>query len=88
MADDNVSRSIVQAIIVLAHSLGVSVIAEGVEKPEILHLTSAMGCDFYQGYFLSRPMDAADATRFLETARPNNRNVQQSAERLSKPNAA
>ena len=88
MADDNVSRSIVQAIIVLAHSLGVSVIAEGVEKPEILHLTSAMGCDFYQGYFLSRPMDAADATRFLETARPNNRNMQQSAERLSKPNAA
>jgi diguanylate cyclase (GGDEF)-like protein len=45
--------SIVGAIISLAHSLRLKVIAEGVETPEQLQLLTALGCDQYQGFFFS-----------------------------------
>jgi diguanylate cyclase len=45
--------SIVGAIISLAHSLRLKVIAEGVETPEQLQLLAALGCDQYQGFFFS-----------------------------------
>jgi diguanylate cyclase (GGDEF)-like protein len=45
--------SIVQAIISLAHSLRLKVIAEGVETPEQLQLLAELGCDQYQGFFFS-----------------------------------
>jgi diguanylate cyclase (GGDEF)-like protein len=45
--------SIVSAIISLAHSLRLKVIAEGVETPQQLQLLVAMGCDQYQGYYFS-----------------------------------
>ena len=50
-ADD---ASIVQAIISLAHSLRLKVVAEGVETPEQLDALKSMGCDQYQGYHFSR----------------------------------
>jgi len=45
--------SIVGAIISLAHSLRLKVIAEGVETPEQLQLLTDLGCDQYQGFFFS-----------------------------------
>jgi diguanylate cyclase (GGDEF)-like protein len=56
-ADD---ASIVQAIISLAHSLRLKVVAEGVETPEQLHSLKSMGCDQYQGFHFSPPLSAAD----------------------------
>ena len=56
-ADD---ASIVQAIISLAHSLRLKVVAEGVETPEQLDSLRAMGCDQYQGFHFSPPISAAD----------------------------
>ena len=56
-ADD---ASIVQAIISLAHSLRLKVVAEGVETPEQLDSLKSMGCDQYQGYHFSPPLSAAD----------------------------
>ena len=49
---------IVESIITLAHNLGLTVIAEGVEMADqIIHLKTA-GCDQVQGYFISRPVPA------------------------------
>jgi len=56
-ADD---ASIVQAIISLAHSLRLKVVAEGVETPEQLHSLKSMGCDQYQGFHFSPPLSATD----------------------------
>jgi diguanylate cyclase (GGDEF)-like protein/PAS domain S-box-containing protein len=49
-------RSLVQAIIAMASSLGMSVIAEGVETASHLQILREMGCHFAQGYYLSRPV--------------------------------
>lgn len=57
--------AIVEAIIAMAKSLGVRVIAEGVETSEQLAFLLAHGCSLMQGYYLSRPIDAKAMTRLL-----------------------
>ena len=52
-----------RAIISLAHSLHLKVIAEGVETPEQLALLTELGCDQYQGFYFS---PALSAPKFLE----------------------
>ena len=47
-----------EAIIVMAHTLGIQVIAEGVETEEQAQLLKLVGCDFGQGYLYSRPVPA------------------------------
>ena len=53
------SRSIVAAIIRLAHSLEMKVVAEGVETAEQLQLLQQLNCDQTQGYLLAKPMDGS-----------------------------
>ena len=53
------------SIIRMAHALGLSVVAEGIETEQQLELLRAMGCDQGQGYFLGRPMQAAALTALL-----------------------
>jgi diguanylate cyclase len=50
------SRMIVNSTIQMVHSLGRSVVAEGVESEAVLALISQMGCDKAQGYLIARPM--------------------------------
>jgi diguanylate cyclase (GGDEF)-like protein len=57
---------IVTSIITLAHSLGMRVIAEGVELLDQLVQLKTAGCDEVQGYYLSRPVPAAQALRLLQ----------------------
>jgi diguanylate cyclase (GGDEF)-like protein/PAS domain S-box-containing protein len=54
-----------KAIIVMAHALGIKVIAEGVETELQRDLLAAAGCDYAQGYFFARPMPAKDFEQFL-----------------------
>lgn len=54
---DPQAQAIVRTIIVMAHSLGITVVAEGVEKEEQLDFLRANGCDEVQGYLISRPTD-------------------------------
>lgn len=53
------STAIVQNSIALAHQLGMRVVAEGVEDERAWHILRQMGCDFAQGYFISRPVPTA-----------------------------
>ncbi len=52
--------TIVEAIISLAHSLKLKVVAEGVETAEQLRFLAARRCDEVQGFYLARPMDAQE----------------------------
>ena len=61
--------SIVRAIIALAHSLRLKVIAEGVETPAQLEFLKTVGCDEYQGYQFSRPLPASDFERLFRESR-------------------
>ena len=58
------------AIIVMAHKLGLRVIAEGVETPEQRDLLAAAGCDYGQGYLFSSPMPAEQFDALLKAQPP------------------
>ncbi len=58
-----------EAIIVMAHKLGLKVIAEGVETQTQYELLRAAGCDYAQGYLFSRPVPAADFDQLLVSGR-------------------
>ncbi|MBB3184691.1 EAL domain-containing protein (putative c-di-GMP-specific phosphodiesterase class I)/ABC-type amino acid transport substrate-binding protein/GGDEF domain-containing protein [Halomonas fontilapidosi] len=57
---------IVRSTIALAHELGLTVTAEGVEDWETLRALVAMNCDTIQGYFLSRPLEEENLLAFLD----------------------
>ena len=63
------SASLVRAIINMAHSLGLKVIAEGVEEETQTHFLQREGCDYSQGYFYSRPQPAPEFDQWLKTNR-------------------
>jgi diguanylate cyclase (GGDEF)-like protein/PAS domain S-box-containing protein len=62
VSDDAV---IVRSIIELAHNLGLTVVAEGVEDEVALEMLVADGCDSAQGYYFSRPCPADEITKWL-----------------------
>jgi len=63
---DNQARSIVQAIIGLADTLGMATIAEGVETPEQMAFLERHGCGAVQGFYSSRPLDEPSLLAFME----------------------
>jgi EAL domain-containing protein (putative c-di-GMP-specific phosphodiesterase class I) len=56
LAEGSSDLALCEAIIVMAHKLGLKVIAEGIETREQLQLLQAAGCDFGQGYLFSKPV--------------------------------
>jgi EAL domain-containing protein (putative c-di-GMP-specific phosphodiesterase class I) len=65
MATDPDMRAIVRSIIEMSHTLGLKVIAEGIETPETLSLLRDLGCDVGQGYLIGRPEPEAAAEAWL-----------------------
>ena len=65
MLDDPADLAITQAIIGLGHTLGLRVVAEGVEHAEEAELLRQSGCDELQGYLFGKPMPAAELQAWL-----------------------
>ena len=63
--DENADRSIVEAVVALAHGLGIGVVAEGIETERQAARLRTLGCDLGQGYLFSRPVPAARTARLL-----------------------
>jgi diguanylate cyclase (GGDEF)-like protein len=61
------SEAVVKAIVELGHSLGLTVVAEGVETPEQFDLFHSYGCDSVQGYYFSEPLACDDVMGFVDT---------------------
>jgi diguanylate cyclase (GGDEF)-like protein len=59
MLSDEKDAAVTEAVIDLAHRMGLHVIAEGVETQEVLDQLGRLNCDFAQGYFLCKPLPAA-----------------------------
>jgi EAL domain-containing protein (putative c-di-GMP-specific phosphodiesterase class I) len=75
LPDDGDDVSITLAVITMAHSLGLEVVAEGVETAAQRDFLAAHGCDVMQGYLLSPPVPAELCAKYLarpraRTARP------------------
>jgi len=68
MLENEADRAIVQSTIGLAHSLGLKVIAEGVEEAAILQALAGMGCDKAQGYHIARPLPVDRLADWLQAA--------------------
>lgn len=71
MATDSSDRIIVQTIILMAHSLNLSTVAEGVETQEHVDLLKEMGCNQLQGYHFSKPVPKDEFIKFLQDYIPN-----------------
>jgi len=68
MREAGYPRNIVAMIVSLAHTLGLKVIAEGVEEDEQRRLLRELGCDQIQGYLMSRPVPAENIDAMLRAA--------------------
>jgi len=66
LTTDPDDEAITATIITMAHSLGLNVVAEGVETLEQLQYLHEQGCDEIQGYWLSRPIEESDCINFLQ----------------------
>jgi diguanylate cyclase (GGDEF)-like protein len=70
LADDDRTAALVASTIALAHSLGLRTVADGVETDVACAKLSHLGCDQAQGYFMTRPVPAAELDIWLSRRRP------------------
>ena len=70
MDRDPRTAAIVASTIALAHSLGLPLVAEGVETSAALEVLTAAGCDFGQGFLIARPLAPQEIGEWLDRARP------------------
>ncbi len=66
MSDDSSDRTLVAAVVAMARSLAMDVVAEGVENAAQLRLLRQMGCRYAQGYYFSRPLPIGDFDTLAE----------------------
>ncbi|MEH6346599.1 MAG: EAL domain-containing protein [Bermanella sp.] len=66
IGEDKYDEEIIKVMVAIGHTMGIKVVAEGVETQQQLEFLRSIGCDQGQGYFFSKPMDAAAATEVVE----------------------
>jgi diguanylate cyclase (GGDEF)-like protein/PAS domain S-box-containing protein len=66
LTSDPSDAQLVETIILMAHNLGITVVAEGVESPEQLEWLKQCGCEQIQGYWFSKPLPAESFLTFVE----------------------
>jgi EAL domain-containing protein (putative c-di-GMP-specific phosphodiesterase class I) len=71
MISDPETHEIVRIIVILAHNLGLSVVAEGIETQQQMELLQQLGCEVGQGYLFSRPAPADVIEKLLMSQRPD-----------------
>ena len=64
---DRDSVAVVRVVLALAHTLGLDVVAEGVETPEQWNMLGALGCTAGQGFVFARPLPAAEIEQWLRS---------------------
>ena len=69
LASDSNDQAIVRATLNLAENLGLTVVAEGIEDKESLHMLAQMGCRLAQGYHFARPLKADEFERHVRQSR-------------------
>lgn len=69
MKENNTDLEVVRTVIALARSLGLEVVAEGVECGDQVAQLRALGCQFGQGYYFGRPINARETTLLLQHTR-------------------
>jgi diguanylate cyclase (GGDEF)-like protein len=79
LAQDSPSAAIVQAMVTLAHALGIEVTAEGVETHEQMAILKSMGCNMFQGFLLSPPADEASVEAAFRRAARQHKRIRQVA---------
>jgi diguanylate cyclase (GGDEF)-like protein len=70
ICNDSQNEAIVHATVGLAHNIGLSVVAEGVEDESAMRRATQLGCEVAQGYFLSKPIPPAELTAWLAGFEP------------------
>lgn len=69
MKENSTDLEVVRTVIALARSLGMEVVAEGVERSDQVAQLRALGCQFGQGYYFGRPINASETTQLLRHTR-------------------
>ena len=91
-SDKGTSQTILHSIVKLAHDLGLSLVAEGIESEQSVEQLSAMGCPLGQGYLFGKPLTADDAeillTKQIDLARQMQQEMQARRQRAAQEAAA
>jgi len=70
IAEEEVDATIVGSTVQMAHSLGLKVVAEGIEDAASAQLLKKLECDIAQGYYFARPLPPQELARWLEEQHP------------------
>jgi EAL domain-containing protein (putative c-di-GMP-specific phosphodiesterase class I) len=71
LLSDETAKAIVRAVVDLAHSLNLSVIAEGVDSRPVMEQLTALGCDALQGFYVASPMSPDRLELWIATNSPS-----------------
>lgn len=63
---DQTSRAIIRSVFLMAHAMGINVVAEGVENEQQYEMLKEWGCDLIQGYYFSKPLPADEFAELYE----------------------